>query len=374
MSRIPFSEDEFRVIGEHYIGSAVVFKRNVNKDAPAYEPIYNRPITAKENFRLFYTTRKPYWIPSTGWGACDMNQFRPRILLENVVNHIVCDGEDPIEYTDLVMKSDWFDLEWEFVPVTGGATVRPGFQKVPDMSHWEDYISIPSLDQLDFEDSARKNARFLDTPQLNTLSGVAGPWERLISLMDVADAAMALIDEDQQEGVKRFFDQYTDMIIDYYRRTKATCPIDAINIHDDWGHQNGPFFSLDTAREMLVPYLKKLTDAAHEMGLFFDLHSCGKNERLDPAYIEAGVDSWSPQPINDVYMLAEQYKDAPIAFGVQSIPLPENASETQLREAADEWFETYGHLHLMTSLRNPNPVFMNELYKVSRIAFSKYED
>ena len=36
MSRIPFSEDEFRVIGEHYIGSAVVFKRNVNKDAPAY--------------------------------------------------------------------------------------------------------------------------------------------------------------------------------------------------------------------------------------------------------------------------------------------------------------------------------------------------
>ena len=362
MSRVPFSEDEFKVIRQHCVSSV------------AYEPLYNRPISEKENFRLFYTRNKPYWIPFAGRSRCDVNHFRPRILLENVVNHMVNDGEEPIEYTNLIMKSDWFDLEWEFVPVTGGATVRPGSQKVPDMSHWEDYISIPSLDCLDFEESARKNAHYLDTTQLNTLAGVAGPWERLISLMDVADAAVALIDEDQQDGVKRFFDQYTDMVIEYYRRTKETCPIDAINIHDDWGHQTGPFFSLDTAREMLVPYLKKLTDAAHEMGLFFDLHSCGKNESLVPAYIEAGVDSWSPQPINDVYMLAEKYKDSPIAFGVQSIPLPENASDTQLREAADEWFEKYGHLHLMTALANPNPVFMNELYKVSRIAYAKYED
>ncbi len=114
---------------------------------------------------------------------------------------------------------------------------------------------IPDLDALDWDRCENNNKDYLDTPQHNQLGILCGFWERLMSLMDVEGAAVALIDEDQSEGLHRFFDQYADFLIDYITRMKKICDIDGVLIHDDWGHQNGAFFSLDTAMEMFVPYL-----------------------------------------------------------------------------------------------------------------------
>lgn len=375
MSRIPFQEKELEIVRMHRLGGAVALKDMGLTGIPNEEPIFNRPITEKENFKLLFSGKKPYWTPVGGWAFCDINVFRPRLHPDNVATHIIFDGEPSYQYKDLTMRSSWFDLDWVFVPVAGGATVKPGEPKVPDMSEWETYISMPNLDDLDWEHVAQKNKEYLDTPQMNQLGILSGFWERLISLMDVEGAAVALIDEDQQEGVHRFFDQYADLLIDYIDRMKKRCDIDCVLIHDDWGHQNGGFFSLDTAMEMLVPYLKRVTDAVHERGMYFELHSCGKNEALVPAYIAAGVDLWCPQPINDIAMLAEKYKDQPIFFGQQQpIEIPEGATPQEIEKLAQDWFDQFKDCHVIAAFIGADPAFMQALYRISRIAYSKCED
>ena len=373
MKRKPFDPSELVPTAMHPIGAKSMMQSMI-PGFPDTEPVFgNRPITAKENFKLLYSGKKPYWMPCAGWCLCDMNNFRPRLNPDNVATHLVFDDQGPYPYTSDVMNSSWYDLNWVYVPVAGGATVQPGTPKIEDMNDWKDIITIPDPEELDYEGCAAKDKAFLDTPQYNELGILSGFWERLISLMDVSGAAIALIDEDQQDAVKEFFDAHADMLIKYIRLVKKYNDIDGVLIHDDWGTQRNGFFSLDTAMEMLVPYLRKVTDAVHEMGMYFQLHSCGKNEALVPAYIAAGVDLWCPQPINDIDMLAEKYKDQPIWFGQQFSGIPADTSEEECVRLADAWFEKYKDLHVIPGFCDAPPAFMTELYRVSRIAWADEE-
>lgn len=163
---------------------------------PGTEAIYgNRPITEKENFKLLFQGKKPYWMPRAGWAYCDMNNFRPRVHPDNVVTHLIFDDQGAYPYESNVMHSDWYDLDWVYVPVAGGATVQPGNPKIEDMNDWRAIIKLPVLDAMDIEGCAAKDKAFLETPQYNEFGILSGFWERLISLMDVSGAAIALIDE-----------------------------------------------------------------------------------------------------------------------------------------------------------------------------------
>lgn len=361
MERKPFDPKELEITGAYpaaYIGGGTLLTE---------EPKQNRPITPKENLKLALSGEKPWWIPFTGWAYCDVHIFRPRINPDNVVTHHIYDGGEPYPYVSNSMTSSWYDLVWDFVPQVGGATVHPGNPKVPDISCWEDYISIPDLDDLDWEACKRENEAYCDSEKLVQLGIMSGWWERLISLMDVENAAVALIDEEQQEGVHRFFDRHTDLLIGYVDRMSRILPIDNVLVHDDWGHQNGPFFSPNVCREMIVPYLKRLIDFCHGKGISFELHCCGRNETNVPCMIEAGVDLWGGQPeLNDYEKLAEQYKDAPIMFGFGPYNIPEGASDEELREIGRRWVLRHKDHHVALCGGNIPPVLKTAVYEFSR--------
>jgi uroporphyrinogen-III decarboxylase len=247
--------------------------------------------------------------------------------------------------------------------------VHPGKPKVTDINHWEDYVAIPDLDELDWDGCAKKNAEYLDTNKLNQLAILSGYWERLISLMDVENAAVAMIDDDQKEGVNRLFSRLCDLFIDYISRMKSACNIDCVLLHDDWGHQNSTFFSLDTCREMLVPHYIKMIGAIHDMGLFFELHSCGKNQTLVPAMIEAGVDMWCPQPMNDFDFLTKTYPDSCIVFGVPAPALAPESSAEIVKAAAKEWVDKYKNSRVVQNFMASAPGLVDAIYEYSRIAY-----
>lgn len=333
------------------------------------EPKFYRPVSPLENFKLLAEGKTPYWIPRAGWLMCDVQPFRPRLHPDNVVTHIIMDGEPPYEYESDVMTSGMFDLEWEYVPSAMGATVHPGNPKVADITRWEEYVSIPDLDSLDWAGCEKNNKAFLSSDKVKQLGILSGFWERLMSLCDVEAAAVALVDEDMKDGVHRLFDKLADMHIEYITRMNQVCDIDCVLIHDDWGHQRAPFFSLNTAREMLVPYLRRVTDHCHKLGLFFELHSCGKNEMLVPAYIEAGVDLWCGQAINDVDMLIEKHKDSRLIFGVPDPVIPPEASEAELRALAMAWVDKYKNKRAVQAFFAAPPAFGMAVYEFSRKAY-----
>lgn len=364
----PFDPKEWEVTGTHKCGGAGML-RNLGMDVPEMEVLQNTPITPRENLQRMFRGENHCWIPHTGWVYCDVNNFRPRLIPDNVATHLVFDAEPDIPYETDTMTG-WFNLDWVYVPIAGGATVKPGEPLIDDMNDWEEKILWPDLDALDWEAMGKANAEFLQTTQFNQLGILDGFWERLISLMDVSGAAMALIDEDQEEALHAFFDKYADFLIDYIRHVKAVCPIDGVLIHDDWGTQNGPFFSLDTAMEMLVPYLKRVVDYIHSEGMYYEQHSCGNCTKLVPAYIAAGVDLWTPQTMNDIDGILDVIEGSRMHLAMPDA-CPPDASEEVAVQLAREWFAKYGKRQVTLAPMAAPAAFLNEIYRLSREEFAK---
>lgn len=367
MSRIKFSEKELSEVVGQYPAMRSGYNTLDIASIPT-EPKYYRPITPLENWKLLLAGKTPYWIPRNGRANSDVLDFRPRQNPDNVAMHLLLDGGDYYAYDTMTMPG-LFGLEWEYVPLAGGATVHPGNPKVKDISHWEDYITIPDMSKLDWDALREMNKDFLKTDKLRQLGIACGLWERLMALCDVENAAMAMIDEDEQEGIHRLFDRLADMYIDYITRVHSCCQIDCVLMHDDMGHQNGLFFSIDTAREMVAPYLKRIVDHCHKLGLYFELHCCGKAQDLIPVFVECGVDIWCAQPQNDFDMIVERYKDAPIVLGTKDLVLPKNASDEELRELAFQWVEKYKFKKVCTAFRGAPKVFTDAIYEFSRKAY-----
>ena len=161
-----------------------------------------------------------------------------------------------------------------------------------------------------------------------------------MSLLGVEEAAMALIDEDDKEDVKEFFDAlcvFYDKLIDKY---KTYFNPDIILFHDDWGTQRSPFFSAATTREMFLPYLSRLVESCHSRGIIFELHSCGFNEPNVPVMLEAGVDIWTGQQMNDTKKLIELYGDK-LLFQVEAPVFLPGTPKEEIVKTAEAFFENY---------------------------------
>ena len=377
MARPLFSPEEHNPTGRFYDSGTLTSFLGIEMPP---EPVLNRPISPKENWRLLFDGKKPYWIPACGVMTPDVNMFRPRINGDNIANHQVFDGGPPFPYKDNggVAKSDWFDIEWQFDGDIGGATVRPGNPKVTDITRWEKYVQMPDLDSMDWKTCAEQNVKYLDTNKMSQLGIQCGLFERLMALMDVAEACIALCDEKQKPSVHRFLDQYADFLIGYIGRMADVCNIDCVLIHEDWAHQRGPFMSPDMAREMLLPYSKRIVDYVHSRGMSYEIHCCGACELLVPVFIETGADIWFGQPrLNDMGGYAKKYKGSQLVFGVLAPELKPDASDEDVRIAASEWVDEFKDCRVACSNMRPfdemdKPINMGifpAIYEFSRIAY-----
>lgn len=313
-------------------------------------------ITPRENYLRTLRHQNPQWIPMKS----DSINFSPRIYPDNVARAFVIDGQP---YDGPVGGPDIFGIQWKYIPVAGGSMVEPGKPFLEDISQWKEKVVFPDIDQWDWEKSAEENREFLNTDKLVTIWIFNGMFERLISFLDFEAAAVALIDEDQQEDVKELFQALVDFYKKLLDKFAACYHIDAVFFHDDWGSQRAPFFSLDTCREMLVPYMKQIVDHCHSLGLLFDFHCCGKNESLVPAMIECGMDMWGGQPINDKQKLVAAYGDQ-ILLGAHdpftpAHPVPEDDEE--LYRQVEEFLAPYA-----ASIRE-KPLFIMNLRPNDRV-------
>ncbi len=265
----------------------------------AGRPIYDTPIAPKENLFMSLRHEKPLWMPM-GDGTTMICPAVP----DNIARAFVFETEKVPNEIGIVGGFDMFGVEWEYVPTAGGSMVRGGTPKVPDITEWEKYVTIPNLDEIiDWKTISERNKDYGSPRKALSVQILNGLFERLISFMDMSGALVALVDEDEQEGVHRLFDKLCDFYDDYMKHYVEYFHAEHFVFHDDWGSQRAPFFSYDTVEEMLLPYLKRIAASAHKYGCFFELHSCGKNQTLAPLMAEAGVDAWQPQPMNDFEMI-----------------------------------------------------------------------
>ena len=334
-------------------------------------PVFHPPISVRENFEAMFKGKNPLWMPMTS----DSKSFDPRIDPDNIARAFVFDGEGPYDVTKYG-GPDMFGIEWVFVPVAGGSMENPDNpHPLEDANDWREVIKFPDVNAWDWERSAKANAEWFETNKdyVQTITFLNGTgFERLVSFMGFENAATALIDDEQQEAVielcteimEKVYFPYIDNVAKWYPT------IDKISLHDDWGAQRAPFFSLAAAREVFVPIYKRFTDYVKSKGIIIELHSCGKNDLVVPAYIESGFETWNGMYMNDKRALFEQFGDRFI-FGVDPPKVADdmNASKEDIEAGAREFCEFYirdGKCHVVGNMMRKNPLFVEAVYRISR--------
>ena len=342
--KIPYTEAEKQVVGERPgmlgFGSS---------------PIYNTPVTPRANFDAMFDDKHPYWMPN----------IRDTLGLHaKIYNDKLGRGSR----ADLV---DVFGIQWKFEPTAGGSIAVSDNPLLEDANDWKEKIKLPDIDSWDWETAAKENP--IDPRFPCYFSFVNGFWfERLISFMDFIGAAMAIIDDEQKDAVKELFEAMTDLgcrLVDKF--CEYWPQLDCIEIHDDWGAQKAPFFSMDTAYELFVPCMKKLTDHIHSKGRHTMLHSCGHNADRIQCFIDGGFDLWAPQSMNDIDYLYDNYGDKIILCVFPPEEDLAERSEEEQRAAARRFVDRFCQpgkpsVRGMVSFRRGTPAFEDEVYEYSR--------
>lgn len=292
-------------------------------------------LTKKENYMRFLRREKCEWIPCLG----DFQIFSPRIVPDNKARafSVEVDPVPPAQWGG----EDMFGVEWEYIPVAGGSMEKEGVPHLmDDVNDWKDVITFPDVDSWPWEEAAERNKNFIDRTKFVQVWFFTGFFERLISFMGFEDAAVAMIDEDQEDAIHELFDALADTYIKIIANYKKYFDIDGVYMHDDWGTQKSTFFSRSVAMDMIAPHMKKVSDYCHANGLVYESHSCGKNESIIDAYLAAGSDQWIGQDMNDVVKLRREYGDK-IVVGYNFVHGTHEEIKAQFDKMAEEVREDF---------------------------------
>ena len=329
-------------------------------------PVFNSPISRRENFLRLTNGEGAMWMPHTK----EFMIFNPACIPDCWARGMV-NRPGPMPSFDEFGGKDMFGVEWEFHRDVMGSMVRPGKPHVPDIEHWEDYVTFPDIETWDWEGSKADAEALNDGDSIVKVVFFTGLFERLISFVDTTNALISLVDEDSKVAVHRLFDRLCDLYDKIFAKLKPMFKADIVWFHDDWGSQRAPFFSLDTVNEMIMPYLKRCVDSAHKHGLVFEFHCCGQVEILVPAMIEAGIDMWNGQPMNDKKKILQMYGDKLICDSCPDA-LPPGASVEEIKANIRKYLEEYDGLRTHCRMNYGSPAEEYEcLYEESRKFYSK---
>lgn len=348
----------------------VIAQKEVNRMG-VQVPVFSTPITRKESVVSAYRDREPWWVMQGNESVT----FCPSIIPDHVCRGFVFEGK-PVPREQFGGK-DMFGVEWEFIDVAGGSMVKPGKPMLEDVNDWKDVIHFPDIDSWDWAGSAEMNKEYLGSDKANVMVLLNGCWfERLISFMDFEGAAMALLDEDQEDALKELLHEMTSLYIRLIDKCCEYYNLDGFNLHDDWGSQMAPFFSEEAARNFFLPEMKRLVDHVHSKNMFIELHSCGHLVKRCNIFVEAGFDAWTPMGMNDTDYLYDTYGDKILLGIVDRNPVDASAPEEEQRAAARAFVQRYCSKGYPVSYSNYNrhaigDAFREELYKASREAYAK---
>ena len=250
-------------------------------------PLFETPVTPKENFVRAARRDHPLWIPNA---LTDVQWMMPEELISKRVDNrqlapsFTGQEKRGLEYTD------WFGASWTWVPSAGGSMLTPGTCVCDDITEWERDIKFPDLSQWGFEERAEDYLKTeYDPNRALSINIFLGCTERLVSVMGgYTESMMALVLE--PEAIVDFFERYADHVIELFDKVYSLYPVDMVTVHDDWGTEKDTFFSETMLEELVYKPTKRIVDHVKSKGVIFELHSCGNVERFLPFMVSMGID------------------------------------------------------------------------------------
>lgn len=272
-------------------------------------------MTPRENMLAAYRHETPEWVPN---GFTDYDMWFSM-------------GE---RYFGEGTGDDWFGVNWTHTPELNSQTETPGMIVAEDLEDWKEKITIPDLEAYDWAAIAAEETKGWDREnRMSLCMFLEGPFERLMSLMGFENAVCAFYDTPDE--IHEFFQALTEYKCKYLKIMKEYFGFDVIAYHDDWGNNQNMFFSMDMWREFIKPYIQKVIDCTHELGMIFEMHSCGYIKPTIPELVEMGIDAIQPlQYCNNVGEVKAEFGKKILlsgGFNTQGVLERPGASEEEIR-------------------------------------------
>ncbi|MCL2366421.1 MAG: hypothetical protein FWC75_05160 [Oscillospiraceae bacterium] len=337
--------------------------------APATAPVFEAPISRRENFLRAARHENPMWVPIS---YSDLQYRLPNELADERGDKQLgprFHAPSPVDYTFL----DSFGNSWTWCADAHGAMLTPGTKVVEDICDWEKLIKFPNFDDWNFREKA---AQFMkneyDPEKAMHVNIYQGLTEMLVAFLGgYGEGMMALAEE--PEACRDFFWRFAQYMTDYFDLLNELYPVDYVTYHDDWGTERDTFFSEKMMEELVYEPTKKIVDHIKGAGKVFELHSCGKIERFFPYISALDIDLvWMQPRANDMQMLKAKYGDK-IGFvtPMDGLEIGKTYTDDELVKIVRNNVEKYapggGYVPF---LRNVDPketwTVANELYAYSR--------
>jgi len=249
----------------------------------------------------------------------------------------------------------------EVVVKTGfGAILRKKFAcPMPEMTAWE-IDTFEKLEAVEF-DPPEDRRRFFRAGD-NQIAGVGDGFERNSpawietvkslhpdfpvygSMIECAECLTRLIGQQNAMLWMGLYPERMGRVVNRIGEFYTACAqaeidagaglLDGLVIWGDVAYKRGMFFSPDYWRRYFKPWVKAMTDYAHQNGLPVIYHGCGNVQAIFEDYIEIGIDGYNPLEVKagmDVVELRRRYGHRMAFCGNSDIQTWETGSKGKIR-------------------------------------------
>ncbi|MBR4744419.1 MAG: hypothetical protein IK082_09545 [Oscillospiraceae bacterium] len=269
-------------------------------------PVFDYPISVKENFYRNAKREDPLWIPIPALETQELHMFN---LYDKCPEGCQL-GPNLRAEQDRYVYHDAWGSSWTFDKYAGGACMTIGTRICDDILKWEEQIHFPDLHEYNLDEFAsRYMATRYDPSKVLVLDIYHGPFQSLADFLGgFAEALEAMFVE--PEACEAFFDRFAEWMIWLIDKLSGLYPADLFVIHDDWGTEKDAFFSPAMMEELLYEPTKRIIDHVNSLGKLYTFHCCGKVDRflpwfcqLSPAFLQL------QRRVNDIPAYKKEYGD-----------------------------------------------------------------
>ena len=233
---------------------------------------------------------------------------------------------------------------YDFVPLVGSAFWFPRKPHVSaesyslndggSISDWE------SFEQYDWESAEPRVYDAISEAEKLLPDGMKilaycpdGILENVIGICGYETLCYLLADD--RKLVEAIFARVGERIERYLTRCASMPSVGVLFCNDDWGFHSSTMISHADLRELVYPYYKRISAAAHANGKYCAMHSCGNFRGIyEDLYQEIGFDGKhsnedSILPVETAY---EQYADRIAILGGMDIDFLCRATQTEIAD------------------------------------------
>lgn len=272
---------------------------------------------------------------------------------------------------------DGWGVTWMSTPGAPAPTpfITQENKALKDISCWEDQVTFPPLDGLDWT-TTDATVSGLDRSDCLVMPFVTGGlFERAHYLMGFEDALMNFYDE--PDAMDALLGAIADWKIGQLDRLFDHISPDVIHFHDDWGDKHNVFLPPAVWRRLLKPHQERIVSFVRQHGALFMHHSdtiCGP---IVEDMADIGIDIWQGAiPQNDIVAIQKQLGGRMAIMGgidAQVIDMPV-ADEETIRQEVRRAIDTYvPQGHFIPCIPNIVPIYpeVRRIYEDELVRYGK---